>query len=126
MNGFNSGNTLSEVRYACRKLVLFKTLLLSLSLLAAPAAFAVSLQLDSQQQTQVENDSNRQQVDINSADAATLALALDGIGAAKAREIVEHREKNGDFKSVDQLAEVNGIGKATIERNRSRILIREK
>ncbi len=126
MNGINSGNTLSQIRRACRKLVLFKTLLLSLSLLAAPAAFAVNVQQDSQQQTQAENDGNRQKVDINSADAATLALALDGIGAAKAREIVEHREKNGDFKSIDQLAEVNGIGKATIERNRSRILIREK
>jgi len=62
-------------------------------------------------------------VNINKADAETLALALDGIGMTKAQEIIEYREQNGDFKTVDDLQKVRGIGKATLERNRSRILL---
>lgn len=62
-------------------------------------------------------------VDINSADAATLALALDGIGMAKAQEIVAYRELNGDFESVEELADVKGIGDATIAKNRDKIIV---
>ncbi len=65
-------------------------------------------------------------VDINSADAATLALALDGIGMAKAQEIVAYRELNGEFKSIEELAQVKGIGEATIAKNRDRIIIAVK
>ncbi len=65
----------------------------------------------------------RTQVDINTADAETLALALDGIGLAKAREIVAYREQNGEFKSVEDLEQVRGIGPATIARNRDRIVV---
>jgi len=65
----------------------------------------------------------RSQVNINTADAETLALALDGIGMAKAMEIIAYREQNGEFSSIDQLADVRGIGPATIERNRDRIVV---
>ena len=60
-------------------------------------------------------------VNINTADAATLADSLHGIGPAKAQAIVAHREANGPFKSADQLAVVKGIGLATVEKNRDRI-----
>lgn len=36
--------------------------------------------------------------------------ALDGIGPALARRIVEYREAHGGFRSVDELAQVDGIG----------------
>ncbi|MSR12668.1 MAG: competence protein ComEA [Gammaproteobacteria bacterium] len=62
-------------------------------------------------------------LDINSADAATIAAALDGIGLAKAQEIVAYREMFGKFQSVEELAEVKCIGAATIEKNRDRIVI---
>lgn len=62
-------------------------------------------------------------VDINSADAQTLALALDGIGLAKAEDIVEFREKNGKFNNIDELALVKGVGPATISRNREKIAL---
>ena len=65
----------------------------------------------------------RTQVDINTADAETLAMALDGIGLAKAREIVAYREQNGEFKSVEDLEQVRGIGPATIAHNRDRIVV---
>lgn len=62
-------------------------------------------------------------LDINAADAATIAAALDGVGLVKAQEIVAYREMFGKFQSVDELAEVKGIGAATIEKNRNRIVI---
>ena len=62
-------------------------------------------------------------VDINRADAPTLAAALHGVGQAKAEAIVAHREKNGPFRSADQLAEVKGIGLKTVEKNREVIIV---
>ena len=61
-------------------------------------------------------------VNVNQADAATIAKSLDGIGMSKAQAIVEYRKAHGPFKSADQLARVKGIGAATLERNRSAIL----
>jgi competence protein ComEA len=60
-------------------------------------------------------------VNINQADAATIAKSLDGIGQSKAEAIVAWREAHGPFKKADDLNHVKGIGKATIERNRSAI-----
>ncbi|MGH8523785.1 MAG: ComEA family DNA-binding protein [Gammaproteobacteria bacterium] len=57
-------------------------------------------------------------VNINSADAATLANALKGIGPVKAEAIVAYREEHGPFKSVDDLVMVQGIGEKTVEMNR--------
>ena len=58
-------------------------------------------------------------VDINTADAATLARELKGIGLKRAQAIVEYRTRNGPFKSADELALVKGIGRTAIERNRA-------
>jgi competence protein ComEA len=60
-------------------------------------------------------------VNINTADATSLAKALNGIGPAKAKAIVSYREKNGPFKSVDQLAMVEGITQKLIDKNRADI-----
>lgn len=60
-------------------------------------------------------------VNINTADAAAIAASLNGIGEAKARAIVEYREKNGAFKSADELVNVKGIGLKTVEKNRDLI-----
>jgi competence protein ComEA len=62
-------------------------------------------------------------VNINTADAKTLARELDGIGPAKAQAIVEYREKNGAFKSADDLLKVEGIGSRVLEQNRSNIRV---
>ena len=62
-------------------------------------------------------------VDINTASAEALAEAMDGVGHKRARAIVLHREEHGAFESVDQLAQVQGIGTKTIERNRDRLTI---
>jgi len=60
-------------------------------------------------------------VNINTADAAALAKALNGIGPSKAKAIVSYRDKNGPFKTVDQLAMVEGISQKLIEKNRADI-----
>jgi len=60
-------------------------------------------------------------VNINTADASALAKALNGIGPAKAKAIVSYREKNGPFKSVDQLTMVEGITQKLIDKNRADI-----
>jgi competence protein ComEA len=57
-------------------------------------------------------------VDVNKADAATLADSLDGIGLAKAQAIVAWRAEHGPFKSADDLTAVKGIGPAMVEKNR--------
>jgi competence protein ComEA len=58
-------------------------------------------------------------VNINTATAEELATALSGVGASKAEAIVRYRTQFGPFGSIEELAEVQGIGTATIERNRS-------
>lgn len=62
-----------------------------------------------------------ERVDLNAANAAELATAMVGIGQSKAEAIVEYREENGPFKSVDDLALVKGIGPATIAKNRDKV-----
>ncbi len=57
-------------------------------------------------------------VDINSADAQTLAASLNGIGSSKAQAIVDYRSTNGNFKSISDLSLVKGIGERTVMRNR--------
>ena len=55
--------------------------------------------------------------------ALRLAREMEGIGEAKARAIVEHRQRNGAFKSVDELALVKGIGAKTLAVNRPRLTV---
>ncbi len=61
-------------------------------------------------------------VNINTADATALAT-LDGVGDAKAEAIIAYRNANGPFKSVEELANVKGIGKKLIELNRGKISV---
>jgi competence protein ComEA len=60
-------------------------------------------------------------VDVNHADAATIAKELNGVGPAKAKAIVDYRDKNGAFKNADELRKVKGFGAKMLERNRANI-----
>lgn len=64
-------------------------------------------------------------VNVNKADAETIAAELNGVGLAKAKAIVEYRKKHGPFRSVDDLSLVKGIGERTVDMNRADILVSE-
>jgi comEA protein len=61
-------------------------------------------------------------VNINSATETEL-VALPGIGPSKAHAIVEYRQSQGGFKSIDDLQKVKGIGSATLEKLRTRVTL---
>lgn len=103
--------------------VCFSTFLLTVATGATMLSFSVSAAQDEPARAEI-NVENR--VNINTADAETLALALDGVGMSRAMDIIAYREENGAFESVEQLQEVSGIGPATLERNRSRILLSDQ
>ncbi|MBF2760533.1 MAG: helix-hairpin-helix domain-containing protein [Ectothiorhodospiraceae bacterium AqS1] len=60
-------------------------------------------------------------VDINTASADELAQIIIGVGIKKAQAIVEWREQNGSFSSIDELVQVKGIGIKTVDKNRDRL-----
>ena len=60
-------------------------------------------------------------VNVNKADAQTIATSLDGIGMSKAEAIVAYRDAHGPFKQVEDLRNVKGIGEKTLTRNHDAI-----
>jgi len=60
-------------------------------------------------------------VNINSADAETIAEVLDGVGIKRAEAIIAYREANGAFQDASELVKVRGIGDSTVSRNLDRI-----
>jgi competence protein ComEA len=61
-------------------------------------------------------------VNLNTADLAALD-GLPGIGPAKAQNILDWREANGRFASVDDLLDVPGIGASTLEQLRDLVTV---
>jgi len=62
-----------------------------------------------------------QAVNINAADAQSLADGLNGVGIKKAQAIVAWRDANGQFKTASDLTNVKGIGSKTVEKNKADI-----
>ena len=62
-------------------------------------------------------------VNINTADAKTISEGLSCIGLKKAEAIVKYRTEKGLFKTAEDLTNVKGIGKKTIEKNKKDILV---
>ncbi len=63
-------------------------------------------------------------INLNTATAAELEQ-LEGIGKAKAEAIVQYRQLNGKFTSLEQLAQVKGIGKTLLDKNREKVTLEE-
>lgn len=85
---------------------------LSLSVLSLPALAATT-------PTQSPPPSARtvNKINLNTASASELAQSFKGIGQKRAAAIVSYREAHGPFKSIDELAQVRGLGKAFVNRN---------
>jgi competence protein ComEA len=60
-------------------------------------------------------------VNVNTADAQTIAASLDGIGMSKAMAIVAYRDAHGPYKQIRDLRNVKGVGDKTLARNRDAI-----
>lgn len=68
---------------------------------------------------------DQKMININRASEGEL-VSLHGIGSSKAQAIILYREMFGDFKTVDELARVKGIGVKTIENNRGRLSVQDR
>jgi len=64
-------------------------------------------------------------VNINTATKEELT-SIKGIGDKRAQEIIDYRKKNGDFKSVDDLEKVPGIGPGLMKQIRSEVSVTGK
>ena len=61
-------------------------------------------------------------ININTADV-TLLQQLTGVGPVTAQKIVDYREQNGKFQSIEDLKNVSGIGDKTFEKMKDDITI---
>ena len=91
--------------------------LINIWLFIAITAFGSALRAD--------DDASLARVNINTADAATLARVLDGVGDTRAQAIITYREKYGAFEEPNDLTEVRGIGARVLEQNRDRIEVED-
>lgn len=95
-------------------------MLTQLKALSSALALAIALLLGSSAVAEPTATS----VNVNRADAATIAAVLDGVGLKKAEAIVAHRQREGSFKSPVDLVDVKGIGLRTVEINETRIRLK--
>lgn len=61
-------------------------------------------------------------INLNTATSEQLQT-LNGVGPAKAKAIIEFREKNGPFKSIDDLDKVSGFGQKSIDKIRDQLTV---
>ena len=61
-------------------------------------------------------------ININTADLSKLK-EIPGIGDVKAKSIIEYREKNGGFKSIEDIKNIDGIGEKTFEKIKDSIIV---
>lgn len=65
---------------------------------------------------------NNSKVSINTATLEEL-MTLEGIGESKAKSIIEYREKNGDFKVIEDILNVSGIGEGLFAKIKENITV---
>ena len=65
-------------------------------------------------------------VNINTADKESLMTSIKGVGETRAEAIIAYREQNGSFTSVEELAEVRGIGASIVEKNMDNLSVTDK
>lgn len=73
--------------------------------------------------TALENDEGQQSININLAGFYDLQV-LPGIGPVIAERIIAYRDSAGEFKSVEELMIVKGIGPAKFEKLKDKVIIR--
>lgn len=71
----------------------------------------------------LETNNANKKININKASVEELST-LYGIGEVKAKAIIDYREKNGGFKSIEDLGNVEGIGSKTVDKLRDNVDIK--
>ncbi|MFH1208310.1 MAG: ComEA family DNA-binding protein [Candidatus Omnitrophota bacterium] len=108
-----------EVKRAFGVLVIATFFFGGLSMIAAEKVLAgqpkATLQLQGQPQSTA-------MVNVNKATAEEL-IKVRGIGPVMAKRIIEHRDKNGMFKSIDDLTQVQGIGGNKLQRFKDQVTV---
>ncbi|MDD5226370.1 MAG: ComEA family DNA-binding protein [Candidatus Omnitrophica bacterium] len=109
----------TEVKRALGVLAIAAFFFGGLSMIAAEKVLAsqpkATLQLQGQEQPAV-------MVNVNKATTEEL-IKVRGIGPVMAKRIIEHRDKNGMFKSIDDLTQVQGIGGNKLQRIRDQVTV---
>lgn len=93
---------------------------------AAPAvmSFAIAAPATAKQQAVAASDGETaKKININTATQDLLAT-LPGVGPALAKRIVDYRERNGEFKRIEELMNVKGIGEKSFEKIRPHITVK--
>ncbi len=66
---------------------------------------------------------SKELININTANKETLMSTIKGVGEKKAEAIIDYRETNGPFESVDDLTNIKGIAQATIDKHREMLTV---
>ena len=127
---------MSNIRQLITTLFTLTLLVTSPNLLASPTIDQSSnsdkMQKDTENSKEKLSKKTKKQtlkyssVNINSASEKELMLSLKGIGKKKAKAIIDYRKKHGQFKAVEDLTKVKGIGEKLIEKNKQRIRLEGK
>ena len=103
---------------------MLKRLTLAFLLGLTPALLPLALHAKEETMTaEAAMDSEELSVNINTADADILAKRLNGIGKSRAEAIVRYRDTYGPFLTADDLLEVKGVGRSTLDKNRDIITL---
>jgi len=65
-------------------------------------------------------------ININTADKESLMSAIKGVGEKRAEAIIAYREEHGSFKSLEELADVKGVGPSIVESNMDNLSIEDE
>lgn len=77
---------------------------------------------NSQANGSAQQEESSDKINLNTATLAELQT-ISGIGAKRAQDIIDYRDANGSFSSVDDLANVSGIGEKTLEKLKSEVTV---
>ncbi|HAR84834.1 MAG TPA: competence protein [Clostridium sp.] len=81
------------------------------------------IEVEEQQEKGTGAVDSKGKININKATVDEL-MTIPGIGQVKAQSIVDYRNENGKFNSVDELTNITGIGVKTLEKLRDKVDIK--